>query len=99
MIKEAIDSNKMIQLLLDTSKFENLLKDMLTRIVTKKNQMWHSHQDKCKYYMSEIAEFFAGKRNWQGEHEDPDLAEYFVKIANTIEAFEYKDTTRTGRKI
>ena len=67
--------------------------------MTKKNQMWHSHQDKCKYYMSEIAEFFAGNRNWQGEHKDDDLAEYFVKIANTVEAFEYKDTTRTGRKI
>jgi len=27
--------------------------------------------------MSEVSEFFAGNRNWGGEHKDEDLAEYF----------------------
>jgi hypothetical protein len=49
--------------------------------------------------MTEVSEFFAGNRNWGGEFKDDDLAEYFQRISNTIEGFEYKDTTKSGRKI
>jgi hypothetical protein len=49
--------------------------------------------------MLEVSEFFAGNRNWNGEHKDDDLAEYFQRISNTIEDFEYRDTTKSGRKI
>ena len=41
--------------------------------------------------MLEVSEFFAGNRNWNGEHKDDDLAEYFQRISNTIEDFEYRD--------
>ena len=78
-------------MILDVSKFENLLSLMLTRIVTKKAQTWQSHRENCIKYMSEVSEFFAGNRNWGGEHVDQDLSEYFMRIANTIEAFEYKE--------
>lgn len=49
--------------------------------------------------MLQVSEFFAGNRNWNGEHKDDDLAEYFQRISNTIEDFEYRDTTKSGRKI
>ena len=50
-------------------------------------------------YMNEVSEFFAGNRNWGDEHQDLDLSEYFKRIANTIEEFEYGQTTKVGRKI
>ena len=49
--------------------------------------------------MTEISEFFLGNRNWGGEYEDQDLAEWFGKIADAIEEFEFKNTTKVGRKI
>ena len=49
--------------------------------------------------MLEVSEFFAGTRNWNGEHKDDDLADYFQRISNLIEDFEYRDTTKLGRKI
>jgi hypothetical protein len=72
---------------------------MLTRIVSKKAKMWEDNRAKCIKYMSEISEFFAGNRNWGGEVQDEDLSEYFTKLANTIEAYEYGETTKSGRKI
>lgn len=61
--------------------------------------MWQKDKDLSFKYMNEISEFFAGNRNWGGEHTDQDLSEYFKKIGATIEEFEYKNTTKVGRKI
>jgi len=49
--------------------------------------------------MNEVSEFFAGNRNWGEEHFDEDLSEYFSRIANTIDEFEYNQATKVGRKI
>ena len=84
-----IDREKLVQLLLDLSKFENLLKELLTLIVTKKSQVWNRDKEKSVKYMEEVGEFFAGNRNWGGEVIDEDLSEYFKRIANTISEFEY----------
>lgn len=39
--------------------------------------MWGEIKTDCQNFMAEVAEFFAGNRNWNGEHKDDDLAEYF----------------------
>lgn len=91
--------NDLINLLLELSKFEFLMKSLLTQIFKKKSKMWQSDKDKCCYYMEEVAEFFAGNRNWGGEHTDQDLSDYFKRIVQTISEFEYRHTTKVGRKI
>jgi hypothetical protein len=65
-----VKENELINLLLELSKFEFLMKSLLTQIFKKKSKMWQSDKDKCCYYMEEVAEFFAGNRNWGGEHTD-----------------------------
>lgn len=94
-----INENQLVSLLLDLSKFEHLVKERLTLIVQKKSKMWKKDQELSNKYMSEVSEFFAGNRNWGGEFKDEDLAEYFSKLAETINEFEYKNTTKVGRKI
>lgn len=102
-MRQAIDSivkeDQLVNLLLDLSKFEYLMKELLNGIVMKKSKMWTKDKDECTYYMAEVAEFFAGNRNWGGEHTDQDLSEYFKRISQTITEFEYKHTTKVGRKI
>lgn len=75
------------------------MKELLLQIVMKKNKMWTKDKENCTYYMQEVSEFFAGNRNWGGSHTDQDLSEYFKRISDTIAEFEYKHTTKVGRKI
>ena len=84
-----IDRSALIELLLNLSKFEDLLTTMLTRIVSKKAKMWESNRGHIIKYMREVSEFFAGNRDWGETHKDDDLAEYFERIAATVEAYEY----------
>ena len=99
VIESAVDKAKLVGLILELSKFESLFKDLLTLIVTKKKMVWENNKTSCVKYMNEVSEFFAGNRNWGDEHQDLDLSEYFKRIANTIEEFEYGQTTKVGRKI
>lgn len=86
-------------MILELSKFENLFRDLLTLIVTKKRKVWENNKENCVKYMDEVSEFFSGNRNWGEEHVDMDLSEYFKRISTTIEEFEYSSTTKVGRKI
>mmetsp|Transcript_109148 Transcript_109148/g.151018 ORF Transcript_109148/g.151018 Transcript_109148/m.151018 type:complete len:123 (+) Transcript_109148:1158-1526(+) len=63
-IRDIIKFNKIVELLLDLSKFEFTLKKMLTNIVTMKAKIWEEDADKCVWYMNEISEYFSGNRNW-----------------------------------
>ena len=99
VIQGIIKENQLVKLLLKISKFEHLLKELLTQIVKKKSKMWTEDKENSVHDMSEISEFFSGNRNWGGEYEDQDLAEWFGKIADAIDEFEFKNTTKVGRKI
>lgn len=99
VIQGIIKEEQLVKLLLKLSKFEHLLKELLTQIVKKKSKMWLDDKEQSIHDMSEISEFFAGNRDWGGEYEDEDLSEWFGKIAGAIEEFEYKNTTKVGRKI
>merc|ERR1739844_823865 len=80
VIQGIIKEEQLVKLLLKLSKFEHLLKELLTQIVKKKSKMWLDDKEQSIHDMSEISEFFAGNRDWGGE-------------------FEYKNTTKVGRKI
>ena len=89
----------MIRLLLNLSKFEHLLKELVTSIVKKKNKMWTKDKEEIVNDMTEVSEFFAGNRDWGGEYEDQYLSDWCAQIATAVEDFEYKNTTKVGRKI
>ena len=89
----------MVRLLLKLSKFEHLLKDLVTQIVKKKSKMWQKDKEEIEYDLTEVSEFFAGNRDWGGEYDDQYLAEWCSDIVTAVQAFEYKNTTKVGRKI
>lgn len=49
--------------------------------------------------MNEIAEYFAGNRNWGKNNLDENYANWFRNVTNIVESLDYKHSTKTGRKI
>jgi len=67
--------------------------------VKKKSKMWTKDKEQIVYDMTEVSEFFAGNRDWGGEYEDTYLSDWCGQIVSAVEDFEYKNTTKVGRKI
>eukprot|EP00351_Strombidinopsis_sp_SopsisLIS2011_P005369 CAMPEP_0116873588 /NCGR_PEP_ID=MMETSP0463-20121206/4830_1 /TAXON_ID=181622 /ORGANISM="Strombidinopsis sp, Strain SopsisLIS2011" /LENGTH=156 /DNA_ID=CAMNT_0004515943 /DNA_START=917 /DNA_END=1387 /DNA_ORIENTATION=+ len=99
IINNAKDTQKIIGLLLDLSKFEFTLKKMLTNIVTQKAKIWEDDANKCEWYMNEISEYFAGNRKWGQNITDEQFASWFANVVEVIKGLDYKSSTKTGRKI
>lgn len=72
---------------------------MLTNLVQMKSTIWAEDKAKCVDNITEIAEFFAGNRNWGKNVKDDNYAEWFKNVATIIEGLDYKHSTKTGRKI
>ncbi len=98
-ISGIVQESPMVRLLLKLSKFEHLLKELVTQIVKKKSKMWTKDKEQIVYDLTEVSEFFAGNRDWGGEYQDSYLSEWCATIVENVEEFEYKNTTKVGRKI
>jgi len=70
IISGIVKPRPMVRLLLKLSKFEHLLKELVTQIVKKKSKMWSKDKEQIEYDLTEVSEFFAGNRDWGGEYED-----------------------------
>ena len=99
VVQSIVKEGPLVRLLLKLSKFEHLLKELVTQIVKKKSKMWQKDKEQIVYDMTEVSEFFAGNRDWGGEYEDTYLSEWCGQIVAAVEDFEYKNTTKVGRKI
>ena len=77
MINEAIKDDTLVRGLLKLSKFEGLLRDLIGQIVKKKSKMWQKDKETIVHDMKEVAEFFAGNRDWEGMYTDESLSEWF----------------------
>lgn len=99
MVHDIVKEGPLVRLLLRLSKFEFLVKELVTQIVKKKSKMWTKDKDEIVHDMTEVSEFFAGNRDWGGEYEDQYLSEWCQQISAAVEDFEYKNTTKVGRKI
>ena len=99
VVQGIVKEGPLARLLLKLSKFEHLLKELVTQIVKKKSKMWQKDKEQIVYDMTEVSEFFAGNRDWGGEYEDQYLSEWCGQIVEAVEEFEYKNTTKVGRKI
>jgi WASH complex subunit strumpellin len=49
--------------------------------------------------MNEIAEYFAGNRNWGKGSVDENYAAWFKNVTSILESLDFKHSTKTGRKI
>jgi len=80
---------------------------MIRNLVQSKSSVWKEDLDACYDNIDEVAEFFAGNREWGKGYNDIDfedktyqtLTEWFKKVADKIGALDYKKSNKTGVKI
>lgn len=72
---------------------------MFQNLVSQKHNIWAEDKKKCYENMFEIAEYFAGNRNWGKNSIDENYANWFRNVTNIVESLDYKHSTKTGRKI
>lgn len=72
---------------------------MFENLVSQKMNIWASDKAKCQDNINEIAEFFAGNRNWGKNIVDESYAIWFRNVTQIIEGLDFKHSTKTGRKI
>jgi WASH complex subunit strumpellin len=107
VLKQIIDdpANKtarekdIVKLILYLSKYEHIMKDIFTNLVTQKTQIWADDKAKCVENMNEIAEYFSGNRNWGKANIDENYAGWFRNLTTMIDGLDFKHSTKTGRKI
>lgn len=88
-----------VRLLLLLSKFELQLKEIFSNLVNQKTQIWADDKMKAFENMNEIAEYFAGNRNWGKGSVDENYAAWFKNVTSILESLDFKHSTKTGRKI
>jgi len=99
IIMSIVQPRPMVRLLLKLSKFEHLLKEPVNQIVKKKSKMWTKDKEQIMFDLTEVSEFFVGNRDWGGEYHDQYLSEWCAEIVAAVQEFEYKNTSKVGRKI
>jgi WASH complex subunit strumpellin len=80
---------------------------MIRKLVQAKAQIWNEDRETCYDFIDEVAEFFAGNRDWGKGHADKDftskqyqnLTGWFKDVAERISALDYKKSNKTGVKI
>ena len=72
---------------------------MLTSLVSQKTNIWAEDKQNCYDNINEIAEYFAGNRNWGKNIVDQTYADWFKNMADIIVNLDFKHSTKTGRKI
>ncbi|CAD8147536.1 unnamed protein product [Paramecium pentaurelia] len=93
-----IDKQEVLQLLLQSSKFENRLLKAIKAIIDNKQQYWDEDKVKCVERMQELADYFSGKALGKVKA-DESYMQWFTEMGNQIQSLNYSDSTHAGRKI
>ena len=100
IISKSYDKQHLVSFLLQLAKFENQFETMIRKLVKAKAQIWDEDREACFENMTEVAEYFAGNRNWDKGQIDESYAHWFRhKVAERIQELDYKKSNKTGSMI
>lgn len=100
ILDKGFTGEDIVDLILKTSKFEQIFKTMLQNLVQEKLNIWEADKGNSYAYILEISEYFMGQRNWNKTPVvDENYANWFRQMAENINALDIKTSTKTGRKI
>ncbi|XP_039594068.1 WASH complex subunit 5 [Polypterus senegalus] len=88
----------LFQLLLDTSQFEFVLKEMFKQMLSEKQQKWENYKKEGSERMIELAEVFSGVKPLTRVEKNENLQAWFREISRQILSLNYEDSTAAGRK-
>lgn len=88
-----------MQLLLNTSQLEYVLKEMFKGLLAAKESKWAALKSEASGRMQELSDVFSGTTPLTRVEKNEQLQAYFSNMAGQIAALDYADSTTAGRKI
>jgi len=99
LINQDLKNQEIINLLLSVSHFEYLLKNMFQKLIQNKENMWNQDKENCVYRLKELAEYFAGLKNFGKQVKQDDFKDFFEKKLTSVQELTFTNSTSAGRKI
>ena len=99
IINSGVKSNDIINLLLDLSQFEYLLKSMFQNLVGNKQELWNADKNKCLQRLNELIAYFGGNNAFSKEVKQENLTKYFEEFVKKIGDLNYNNAVVAGRRI
>jgi WASH complex subunit strumpellin len=98
-INENLKNSDLIDMLLSTSHFEYLLRNMFQKLIDHKEAMWSLDKESCMFRLKELSEYFAGMKNFGKQVKQIEFQEFFDKHMKNLEELVFTNSTSAGRKI
>jgi WASH complex subunit strumpellin len=101
LIHESVSPQVLMTLLLNTSQFEYILKDMLQALLNEKDMAWTEGKAAAADRMTELSEYFTGEKALTRVKRDDNMMRWFAGLAEQVRALNLDEdhATATGRKI
>ena len=101
LIHESVSPQALMTLLLNTSQFEYILKDMMQVLLNEKDLAWTEGKAAAADRMTELSEYFTGEKALTRVKRDDNMMRWFAGLAEQVRALNLDEdhATSTGRKI
>ena len=96
---EKLVNNDIVNLLLNLSQFEYLLKTMFQNLVFNKQTMWDSDKGICIQKLNELISFYNGESAFNSNVKLENYSRYFEDLSGKINSLDTKNPTKVGVRI
>ena len=94
-INEGLNNKELINLLLNLSQFEDLLKTMFQKLVFNKEEMWENDRNFCIQKLSELISYYSGNSAFNTLKLEG-YSKYFEDVSSRINKLNNKNPNRVG---
>ena len=95
---ESTLSSELINLLLDLSQFEFLLKTQFTSLIESKEEFWNNDKNKCIQKLNELIAYFSGGSSFNSVKQE-NVTVHLNDMVKTLTNLKCNNATGTGKKI
>ena len=99
LFNDKLENNDIVNLLLNLSQFEYLLKTMFQNLVFNKESMWESDKSTCIQKLSELILFYSGNTAFNANVKLDNYSKYFEDLSAKINLLDPKNPTKVGVRI
>ena len=99
IFNDKLENNDIVNLLLNLSQFEYLLKTMFQNLVFNKETMWESDKGFCLQKLSELISYYSGNTAFNANVKLENYSKYFEDLSGKINVLDTKNPTKVGVRI
>jgi len=99
LFNEKLNNKDLINLLLNLSQFEYLVKTMFQNLVFNKEDMWNNDKNICIQKLSELISYYSGNTVFSSTLKLENYSHFFEDISQKITKLDTKNPTKVGARI